>query len=89
MSLKKMDNFIDRIVYGLVGLVSTGFVFLVRTVLTNNKKVVLMEHMLDHKEKEEERRHEETKQSIDRLVETHEKAIENQNLLITKLLDRQ
>jgi|15BtaG_2_1085339.scaffolds.fasta_scaffold01428_16 hypothetical protein len=78
------DN-LDKIFYAVV---PASLLWMIRTIFTNNKKMELMEYRMNQKDVEDEKRHSETKNSIEALCTTHEKAMDRQQKILEKILEK-
>lgn len=84
-----MTEYLDRLYWAILALVSGGFTWVIRTVVTNNTKVALVELQLESLKVNSNNHHKETREDIRRLVESNDKAITNQQKIMEKLIDKQ
>jgi len=82
-----MLSYIESVDKIVTAILTGGFFWVLRTVFTNNKKVDRLELLLEVKEKDAERRHKETKESIEGLVKSNDRAVDNQQKMMEKILD--
>jgi len=84
-----MTEYTDKLFLAVLTLLSGGLAWVIRTVVTNNTKVRLVEYRLEDLKVTSKRHHEETREDIKALVSTNLESINNQQKIMEKLIDKQ
>jgi hypothetical protein len=78
-----MSEYLDKLI---IGSLSAAILWLFRIVFTNHKKITVLEVKLDQKIKNDDRMHLETINSIKNLTDSNNRAIDNQQKILEKLI---
>lgn len=82
-----VEEHTGKFVTAILSLVSMAITWIIRTVLTNEKKVALLQQSLENHLTESEKRHIDLKESIIKIETQNGIAIQNQSQLVKALIE--